>query len=824
MAKKIDPVDPYIGLIIDGYTIKEKIGTGKIGSVYKAERTDVDFFACKIISAEKLKAGWEKELEKVHKLKNVPNVIEYKRHGSELDKNNRPIIYIFWNYIDGVNLKKYSASKVLDLPFIFELANVILRVLYACKHEKIFHGDLHEGNILISNPDPRLIDNKSTIWISDFGFGGSHNNKKPKDDFKQLYAIINNLLSKIDPSNLTAEQKILHEKIKVFFSKKILEQDPTQAKFVGNLETLIKEFQRLPAESENEAARVKKGDEFIEPGDYLVAEALGYKPDEWKNLFVPEFLAAKDLLSKNISVLTGARGCGKTMTFRRLTAYMDNIIGESSGVIGADQFIGFYLNCRSIIEAFPYFPNKISLGLSAQITHFFHLTWLAEICKTFSVYNVDQINGYSWLEELISKIFGNSYESLPIGANVLSHIRAFIETEKERTRLADYGRDNSPNKWPLSRRDFLDKLVYETKLNLSWATNKPFYFFLDDYTIPTIPRSVQIILNPIIFQRRDNIFFKISTESAISFERVIDRNKPLELHQDFELIDLASESLHQDFASKKTLLENIFKRRIERDNSLRNQNLSLSDVLGNMPYDNNELAKLMRDDPRKKRLYCGIEAFIGMWSSDIRIMIQMFVDMIRESDNNLKKGMKKIAGEIQDKVYKNAGGEFLDFAENVPNPSYLEKQTSIKQNIHFGKHLKNIVEAFINISRYELMSAKLISNQGRMNPKQAFRLEILDHFNLDKEVKEYYEGLIRWHIFLQDRRGKSVRGMLTPRLFLNRVMIPHAQLTFSTHDHIHVNNQELNFLFKEPQRFVSYWKTKRVKKNSRDNQSEIGFK
>jgi serine/threonine protein kinase len=807
--KNILHPDPYLNKIIDGYVLTERIGNGKIGFVYKAVRSQYDVFACKVISVDRLKAGWETELEKVHLLQQVPNVIEYKRHGTEIDNNSKPFLFIFLNYVDGQNLEDYIKTTRPTLPFVIELANVILRVLYACQKVKIFHGDLHAGNILISKPDDRLLDNKSNYYITDFGFGGSKNTKEPKDDVRQFNSIITNLLNQIRPQDLTPEQKILHEKIRLFLAKRFLETDPTQGKFVGNLKLIIEDFLRLPIEAENEASKAKGGVEYTAPGDYLVAEALGYKKEEWKNLFVPEFLGANELLSRNISVLTGARGCGKTMTFRRLTAYMDEIIGESSGVHGADQFIGFYLNCRSIIEAFPYVPSKIPNGLGAQIVHFFHLTWLAEMCRTFSVYKIDQVTGYDWLETYIIQIFGEYYKPLPKGVNVLANIRAFIEEEKERTRIADPGKDNSPRKWSLSIRDFLDQLTVRAKQNLSWAYDKPFYFFLDDYTIPTIPRSLQLILNSIIFKRRDNIFFKISTESAFSFERFLERNKPLEIHQDFELIDLASESLHQDMKTKTKLLENIFNKRIERDEELKGKNITLSSLLGSMQFNNNALAREFRDNPKGRKIYSGLEAFVGLWSSDIRIMIQIFVDMLKETEFS-ESSKYIIPIHIQNKVYRSAGSEFLDFTQNVPNPHYLEKQQSKNSAIAFGTHLKNIVEAFINVSRWELTEGQLVSNQGNRNPKQAFRLEILDHFQLDRTANEYFEGLIRWHIFLQDRRGKSVRGMLTPRLFMNRVMIPYAQLTFSTKEHIHVNNKELHMLLKDPLNFFNYWKSKKV--------------
>jgi hypothetical protein len=69
--------------------------------------------------------------------------------------------------------------------------------------------------------------------------------------------------------------------------------------------------------------------------------------------------------------------------------------------------------------------------------------------------------------------------------------------------------------------------------------------------------------------------------------------------------------------------------------------------------------------------------------------------------------------------------------------------------------------------------------------------------------------LIRWHIFLQDWRGKSVRGMLTPRLYLNRILLPFCNLTFSMHDNIHLTNREFIYLLTKPKNFFEDWKKKK---------------
>lgn len=829
MSRKKYEQDPYIGKQpITDYYLTEKVGNGRIGSVYKAVKSKQpqDVLACKVIPEGKLKDGWDREIEKVIKLRGIRSVVPYHQHDTSLDNNNRPFAWILWDFIEGINLKDYI-KKVpwpLDLPFIESIVKTILTVLHACRAVGIQHGDLHEGNILISKPDLRIPGNPRIIWVSDFGYGGSHNEIQPKDDYRQLFGIATSLLHKLTPSDLNPRDKVMYQKLEEFLSRKILEVDRTQGSYVGDPEKLIESYNKLGPEALHESSAASKGEEIRGPGDYLAAEAFGYRVNEWKNLFVPQFLAAQDLLSRNVTVLTGARGCGKTMAFRRLTAFMDNVIGEPSGVNGSDQFVGFYLNCRELAEAFPWLPKKLQIGMKEQIIHYFHLLWFSEICKTLAVFKTDYAESYDWLDKFIIGIFHDKYYRLPDGADIVDHVRAFIEDEKERCRVTILGRKRGPKAWPLSRMDFLEKLKNQLELSVPWIGQMPLFFFLDDYTIPIIPREVQQILNPIIFNRRSNLYFKISTEATNSFERQGMRGKPLELHQDFELIDLATESLHQPHKTKAILLENIFKPRIKRSSLFREKDFSLGDVLGKDPLSNNELAWQMRkrvqDSAGKRIYYYGKNAFVGMWASDIRIMIQMFTAMLRDANEDLKRGRIPIEKSVQDKIYRANGGEFLEFIKSVVDPSAAEGgPSSTKPGEQYGTHLKNIVESFVKVSRYELTESKLISNQGRMNPKQAFRVEIVDKFELTEEAERYYDGLIRWHIFLQDWRGKSVRGMITPRLYLNRILIPYCYLTFSSRDHIHLNNSEFNNLLTKPELFPNYWEQKR--RQIEDKQKKI---
>lgn len=817
-----DANDKYIGLQPNkDYKLTRRLGEGKIGTVYLAERTGglQHSLACKIIKEGGLKQGWERELEKVLQLRGVDNVVQYHSHGTGFDSDNRFYAYVMFDYVDGCNLKTFidSHSTELNLAFVESLLSTILNVLFACCSQGIIHGDLHAKNILIAKPDQRIRNSRRKIFVADFGYGGSHNAIAPKDDFQELANITHHLLRHLKLEELNARDRSMLEKLNVFASKRLRDASRTKN---SDPDRLIREFEELRQVAEIESAAGARQDGTKSPGDFLWAEAMGYRKEDWKQLFVPEFLAANALLAKNNTILTGARGCGKTMSFRRLTSLMDKIVGEPSGVVGADQFVGFYLNCRDLVDAFPWLPKQLAIGGQQQLIHFFHLAWLSELCKTMARIDLEENENHAWLDIFMFSEFGSRYMQASQGGPILSHIRSFLEREKERCRLVSVNSASGNGAWPLAKLDLLDRLQSQLEKHVTWVGELPLYLFLDDYTTPIVSRELQEVLNPIIFKRRSSIFFKVSTESTNSFWPVATNGKLLEPPHDFDLIDLATESLHQRKEEKTELLTKIFTPRIERHPPLSGQKLRLVDLLGPTPYSFNELAWFLRDPkghplPKgiKKVLYHGLDIFVGMWTSDIRMMVEVFVDMLRESNGGLTPKNSQIPIEVQNRCYRNQGGDFLSFAQSIRDPELMREGTNKRlRGEQYGNHLKNIVEAFVKVSRYELMSGSIIDNQGTLSPIQAFRIEILDSFKISDKVKAYHQGLIRYHIFLQDWRGKSQRGMLIPRLYLNRILLPYVNLTFSSHDHIRLTNDEFNNLLEEPTKFYDYWV--RVKRKS----------
>lgn len=827
----IDSPESWIGEEVDDYRLTKILGHGKIGYVFLAEHKTIrkSLRACKIIRDGQLKNGWEREIEKVAQLRGIPEIVDILDWGRGQSKVKEPYSYIFYTYVDSTNLRDYLKSNS-NPPFatIQVLGEALLRAKHACDDVDVAHGDLHEGNILISKPDTRFPENKQRIVVTDFGYGGSHNSLEPKDDALQISSIMCRLLKNTITAELEANERAIREKLIEFFGKELTDsyrrnsRESNTDALVGTKKqpNLWQIFVHRVAEAKVEAANAGKGLTETNADDYLNAEALGHRQDEWQNLFVSEIFGASAFTNRNVTVITGARGCGKTMVFRRLTLFLDELIGSPSGVRGADGILGFYLNCRDIVEAFPYIQTRFSEKIRRQIIHFFHLCWLQEILRGFGQHEIHESMSYEWLYDWMEKNYPARFSKPTlVGVDALTFISKFISDEKEVCRTTPLGKATG---WALDRLDLLDNFYSAATSNVPWIQGKPFFFFLDDYTIPLLSEQLQSTLNPVIFKRRANLFFKVSTEASNSFLRLVGQ-KPLEVNHDFDLLDFATETLHIDEVEKHRLLDSIFRRRIKRIEELKDAGYGLEDVLGKSDWSFNEQARKLRDarGATSIPIYYGDKAFVGMWSSDIRSMIQLFNELLQPF--RLKESTTfPISYALQQSRFYESGGEFLNLTETVRCAGFWDGEAKAgKGSKNFGHRLIEIAKAFIAVSRWELIAQPLMGNQGSSAPKQAFRIEIVDDLQLAENVQTYYHGLLRWHVFLPDWRGRSVRGVMTPRMFLNRRLIPFARLSFSGKDSISLTNSEFQFLLNEPRKFVRYWKNKKRKDKDSGGQSDL---
>ncbi len=808
----------FIGKVVNDYVIEDYINEGQIGKVFKAHRQDIDEYrAVKFIPINNLRSGWENEITKVVKIKNVRGVVRYYDHGY-IEVEGDKYLYMTWDYISSQSLRDVINDDEITLPILVDIFETILQIFHACGQQRIVHADLHSGNILVeSNNELLLNPEQRRVYITDFGYATADGLIDILDDFKGLDRIIKECLVKIDFHKLEGKDKSIYRLFKNEIPKILLETNITEGDWVRNPKKILEKWVALRDSNTNHV------NISTNIGDYLAAEHIGKNYEEWEKLFVPEILAVDELFSKNICVLTGLRGCGKTMIFRRMTAIFDEHLGKA-GVIGADNFIGFYLNARNIAEAFPWLPDRHEDNARLQVINFFHLSWCLEIIEWLKIKSRKDNLDLNWITEYFRKYYPNNIYTSNSNYNILFHLSSFFSLELDRSRLKSSYNQN--NNWELTDLTFLEefavKLIEHCNLD-----PKLLFFFLDDYSTPLVSVATQRILNPIIFRRSASVFFKVATESTESFEPYGLNGKVLEEEDDYKLIDFGTYAFSLKKPKRHEILSSIIKKRIERHPKLANRNIELKDILGQTKLDNVQLSQLIRNDnvvdatgmQPKKVSYVGIDVFCYMWSSDIRESISLFAEMISKvnlDQTDLDKDYI-ISPEIQDNAYRDAGGKFLSLLESVTNPSKNNFEISYCEKT-YGGHLVEIAKAFHEVATYELLN-KNSKNVNQNPPKQARRIEITGvDSNMPDEIYDYYRGILRYGLFIRDFRGKSVRGKAVPRLYLRGLLIPYFRLSFSRRDSITMNWDEFCMFLRDPKVFKKEFILKQKQKNDTSNE------
>jgi len=797
--------DKFIGLEIEGYVIIDFIGSGAIGRMYKAFNEAIeDYRAIKLIPQKSLRNGWENEIIKVTKLKQQENIVKYHTHSSSpIHIDGTDYTYIVWDYIDSDDLKDMIKLNMVSITMIIDIVRCCLRVLHACSVANIIHADLHSGNILIQREDDMNIDETyRKIWITDFSYITQDSMKDILYDFDALNRLIQESLNSLSYNRLNGEHKRVYRFLRHDFLRDLLERNPVIGEHVCNAKKLLELF-------ETKLARLKdtSGNKITNISDFLAAEHLGDDFDEWKVLFVPKFIAFDELISRNISVLTGLRGCGKTMLFRRLSAYFNIKLGNPA-LQGSDSFIGIYLNARSLSEAFPWLPDDKKEDARTQVIHHFNLRWSLEILIWLREVSATELFDLTFLNRFFKVYFPN-YFNIGSNSQSISYLAELIDTEIQKSRLQSNYKNEA---WPLSSYDFLEVFVKLIKENVPNTNDKPFYFFFDDYSTPMVKESTQLILNPVIFRRSPEVIFKVSTESVESFLPIGLNGKTLEENADYSLIDCGLKALTKGQKYIEDILSSILKPRLDRHPTLRGRNPTLLKLLGHTRMNNEKLALAIREG-KGGNLYQGKRVFCNVWSSDIREMIDILATMISaEDESNIKlDNGPLITDKIQNQVFVGAGGQFMNLLSAATDPT-IKIPEADKERL-YAKHLIEIVKCFQEVASFE-MKTKTSKNLDKYPIKKARRIEIT---NVDKELPyelvPYYRGLIRYGIFIRDNRGKSVRGKVVPCLILKGSLIPYFKITFSKRDSVSMNWDEFMDFLRDPEAFTSYWKSKPLKKN-----------
>ncbi|GAB5399532.1 MAG: hypothetical protein Aureis2KO_11170 [Aureisphaera sp.] len=665
-------------------------------------------------------------------------------------------------YVKGKTLKQLIGSdKRLKAIAIGQIAIDLLKILSELELKKLFHNDLHPGNIIIEELDAdrkRLgeLDDSIKAVAIDFGSLGPKSQSGDKS----------NRVGDLHRIAITLNQ----------LGKMILEDPEGSDERDYRLASLLEERAKILLPSVENQRTFEFGEIIDQIKSSFIQVSSPWKAAlELKNFkdsynaqtmlpwFVPSLLVDDDdkwisrISNRGPLVITGMRGCGKTMLLRALQFHAraipisqkENDI-EVTKRIEKEGYIGLYVSCTRLLD---------SHGLTDKPIH-------QPFPRLFLAYAIEAISAIKHIRELNRESV--KHESFRTIANIVSE---YVEDTEE---IKDLVTEHEVEVFLKKALNSLSKGEDKHTINASPAISFPalaqaisecstiwnnsyVFFLLDDVSTRFLnDENIIHLVSTLLFQDQF-CAFKFTTEMQ-TLEMVIRSPGNIEQAREgrdynvFDLGDEVNEKVHSNKHEGTRFVEKILLKR-SKFHSGHPKHLNPSQVLGDATLKSiaeNIARKGKASD--KKGLYHGITAIASVCVGDIGDIITLY-DMI------LNKSGKEypVPREIQNECYlelcnsrlyhiNRRESKLYDFAESFAKAAHHLLVQSYRARKAEGENpktkLRQYSSIFINITagnideQYEqvreLIDAGIFNfsggpeasrtNRQGVNPQQQFKL------------------------------------------------------------------------------------------------------
>ena len=594
------------------------------------------------------------------------------------------------DYIDGRLLSScIDSPEPLAASTATQIAIDLIRILAELQAKRVHHNDLHEDNIIVEElpQDARradAIDEQVRAVAIDLGSisdeSKSHRDTDRRGDLRWISVHLERLWRRLlrDPDEISDLSNRMANAL-LLISQSISpdaenQRTPTAVDLIEEIKTAYyRQPQHWRPWREAPALRAYSASynaQTMQP--WHVPYLLVDPDDQWRNA----------ISAPGPQVITGMRGCGKTMLLRALqfhargTQLETETKQEVLSRISSDDYIGLFVSAQRLLG---------SVGTGQPSAE----NWLSRL---FVAYALEAVRAIEHLRDIDGGLV-TQQSHRPIAQIVAGHLQGAEEVTRVTSdhalerRLCELFLDVAR-----ARRHY--SLVGHPSMVFSrlgegvrecarvWD-NSQVLFLLDDVSTRYLSATrIRELLSSLLFQ--DPLCaFKISSETQTIYRDLWSpgENHPARIDRDVKVFDLGAEVYDRvqraGSGNGKGFLADILRQRAGRFPAHPAQRPE--QLLGNVPLETiaKDIAEAAPNSRKRKEVYRGIAALAGMCVGDIGDVISLYEQMLAR----WKENAVPIAAAVQSECFQDLcarrlydlnrrQGELMDVAKAFSEASY----------------------------------------------------------------------------------------------------------------------------------------------------------